>query len=110
MIYRIILTDTALRDIDSACRYISVSLQNRKAATDLLIKADETISSLAEFPDRYHLANDPVLRSWGIRAVRVNNYYVFYTVDDEQKTVYIVRFLYYRRNWASVITDDGMEE
>ena len=103
MIYRIIISDIALQDIDSACRYISITLQNKKAASDLLARADATICSLAGFPDRYPLVNDPVLKSFGIRAVKIENYTAFYTVNDQQKTVTIVRFLYFRRNWASIL-------
>ena len=108
MTYKVIFSETARQDIRSACRYLSVTLQNRKAADDLRVKAKEILESLAAFPERFQIVNDPILSSCGIRAVGINNYLAFYTASEDGY-VYIVRFLYSRRNWAeilaSVITD-----
>jgi toxin ParE1/3/4 len=35
--------------------------------------------------------------------VIVNNYLAFYTIDEEKKTVIIVRFLYQKSNWTSIL-------
>ena len=45
----------------------------------------------------------PVLASWGIRFVIINNYLAFYTIDEEKQTVIIVRFLYQKSNWTSIL-------
>ena len=37
--------------------------------------------SLADLPQKFRLVDDPVLASWGIRFVRINNYLAFYTID-----------------------------
>ena len=46
---------------------------------------------------------NPVLASWGIRFVIINNYLAFYTIDEEKQTVIIVRFLYQKSNWTAIL-------
>ncbi len=41
--------------------------------------------------------------SKGIRFVIINNYLAFYTIDEEKQTVIIVRFLYQKSNWTSIL-------
>ena len=61
------------------------------------------ITKLANLPQKFHLVDDPVLASWGIRFVIINNYLAFYTIDEEKQTVIIVRFLYQKSNWTSIL-------
>ena len=96
MSYTIHITATAERDLLKAADYIEFSLKN-------LDTADEQISSLAEMPQRYQLVDDPVLSSWGIRFIKVNNYLAFYTIDENKQLVIIVRFLYQKSNWAFIL-------
>ncbi|MFR5502265.1 MAG: type II toxin-antitoxin system RelE/ParE family toxin, partial [Lachnospira pectinoschiza] len=37
------------------------------------------------------------------RFVIINNYLAFYTIDEEKQTVIIVRFLYQKSNWTSIL-------
>ena len=41
------------------------------------------------------------------RNLPVKNYLVFYTVDEEQKTVEIYRVLYAKRDWKNIIIRSG---
>lgn len=109
MNYAIKITTTAERDIIGASDYIKFSLKNPKAADDLLECVEEQISSLAEYPQRYRLVDDPVLSSWGIRFVIINGYLAFYTVSEETNTVIIVRFLFQKSNWASILRHGGSQ-
>lgn len=103
MSYTIHITATAERDLLKAADYIEFSLKNPDAADHLLDTADEQISSLSEMPQRYRLVDDPVLSSWGIRFIKVNNYLAFYTIDENKQLVIIVRFLYQKSNWAFIL-------
>lgn len=103
MSYTIHITATVERDLLKAADYIEFSLKNSDAADHLLDTADEQISSLAEMPQRYQLVDDPVLSSWGIRFIKVNNYLAFYTIDENKQLVIIVRFLYQKSNWAFIL-------
>lgn len=103
MSYNIHITSTAERDINSAANYIEFTLKNPDAADNLLDTVEEQIRSLSEMPERYHIVDDPVLASWEIRFVIINNYLAFYTIEEEQQLVIIVRFLYQKSNWNSIL-------
>ncbi|MCD7888125.1 MAG: type II toxin-antitoxin system RelE/ParE family toxin [Clostridiales bacterium] len=103
MKYSVLITGQAERDLDNAAAYIRSTLLNPTAAHSLLVQAGEAFSSLATFPLRYGLVDDPILAAWGVRFLVVNNYLAFYTVSEASQTVYILRFLHSRRNWAVLL-------
>ena len=84
MSYQVHITSTAEHDIMRAADYIEFTLKNPNAADNLLDAATEQIGSLADLPQKFHLVDDPVLASWGIRFVIINNYLAFYTIDEEK--------------------------
>ena len=95
MSYQVHITSTAEHDIMRAADYIEFTLKNPDAADNLLDAATEQIGSLADLPQKFP--------SWGIRFVIINNYLAFYTIDEEKQTVIIVRFLYQKSNWTSIL-------
>ena len=103
MSYIIHITATAERDILRAADYIEFNLKNPTAADYLLDAATEQINSLSDMPEKYRLVDDPVLASWGIHFIIVNNYLAFYTIDKEKQMVIVIRFLYQKSNWNSIL-------
>ena len=103
MSYQLHITSAAEHDLIRAVDYIEFTLKNPTAAEHLLDVATEQINSLADFPEKFHLVDDPVLASWGIRYIIVNNYLAFYTIDTEKQLVIVVRFLYQKSNWNSIL-------
>ena len=103
MKYNIHITDKAESDLIKAADYIEFTLLNPKAANDLLDKTEEEIGKLAFMPEKHQPVDDPILASWGIRLITVNNYLAFYLIDESSKTVHIVRFLYGKRNWVAIL-------
>ena len=99
----IFITKAAERDIAEAADYIEFILYNPTAADDLLDEADIRINELAFMPEKHAVVDDPILKTWGIRFTMVNNYMAFYTIDDRNSIVYIVRFLFSRRDWISIL-------
>ena len=107
MMYQVRITSRAQEDIDKAADYIEYALKNPQAADALLDAAEAEIASLSDMPEPYALVRDDVLASWGIRCARIKNYMAFYTVDEAHKTVYVVRFLYGKSNWAAILRSDA---
>ena len=103
MRYDIHITHTAENDINDAADYIEFILLNPTAADDLLDDAEAEIKRLTSFPEKHQLIDDPVLQAWGIRFIVVNNYLAFYVISEPEKTVYIVRFLYTKRDWITIL-------
>ena len=103
MSYEVFSTRAADRDILKAADYIEFVLHNPQAADSLLDEIDTKINSLSENPERYAVVSDPVLKSWQIRFIQVKNYLAFYVISESERRVYIVRFLYGRRDWISIL-------
>ena len=103
MSYSVHITAAAERDIINASDYIDFTLKNPKAADNLLDEVEDKIVELANFPEKYKLVDDTVLASWGIRFVVVNNYLAFYVISEVQHTVYVVRFLYQKSDWMTIL-------
>ena len=103
MTYKIIYTQKALADLDAVASYIKLKLCNVSASDRIVENFFGEGDSLVAFPTKYPLCNDELLRAWGIRFVPVKNYLLFYIVREDEKTVYVLRFLYSRRNWQKIL-------
>lgn len=102
------VTRHALRDMQEAFDYIEYEKYSPDAADNLLDAVSEIMESLSEYPERYPLARDTVLRNWEIRHLPVKNYLLFYTIAED--TVYVIRFLHQRRDWISVLRRESIDD
>lgn len=98
MSYVIHITRAAEQDLLNAVDHLEFVLRNPNAAADLLDEAVKQINSLKDFLEKFRLADDPVLSSWGIRFVIVNRYLAFYIIDEQKNRVIVVRFLFQKNN------------
>ena len=103
MTYEIHITAKAELDMIEAADYIEFKLFNPKAADALLDKAAEEIGRLASMPEKHKTVDDPVLAARGIRMITINNYLAFYVIDEKARIVYVIRFLYGKRNWIKLL-------
>lgn len=103
MSYRLHITSTAERDLTQSADYIEFVLKNPSAADSLLEEADRKINALLPFPKEHPLVDDKLLASLGIRFVQVKNYLAFYVVSEAEEQITVVRFLYAKSNWLSIL-------
>lgn len=103
MNYTIKITAAAERDMANAADYIEFVLKNPTAANHLLDEAEQKLNALSSFPNQFPLVDDILLNSWGIHFTQVKNYLAFYIISEETQTVTIVRFLYEKSNWTSLL-------
>ncbi len=54
-------------------------------------------------PERYAVVAEEPYTTMGVRKVKVENYLIFYIVNEKEKIVSILRVLYYRREWQNLI-------
>lgn len=92
--YKLEFLPIAKNDIDNIIYYISINLGNKIAAVNLSKKFIDGANGILIFP--YGV---PVYEIAGklkneYRRVRVNNYLMFYTINEEKKVITIVRVLY----------------
>jgi addiction module RelE/StbE family toxin len=97
--YQLDFLPAAMEDMTEIAKYISHVLSNPSAANSL---ADEMIKSaerLTEFPyiNAVHRTVMPLKREY--RKLLVQNYLMFYWIDEKEKTVTIARVIYSRRDY-----------
>ena len=80
------------------------------AADSLIDEAEKAISSLSHMPERFALVDDKLLAAWGIRFIRIKNYLAFYTVSQDEHTVYVLRFLYGKSDWTAILHSSILSE
>jgi toxin ParE1/3/4 len=103
--YFVNITDAAEQDILYTVNYISDVLKAPAAANNLLDEIEKYEKILEETPNIYPFVPDEYLAEKGIKFVMVKNYMLFFIVGEDEKTVYVIRFLYGRRDWKNILTD-----
>ncbi|GMQ57185.1 type II toxin-antitoxin system RelE/ParE family toxin [Vallitalea sediminicola] len=101
--YRVVITEKAIKDIMEISEYISETLLDDEAAKKLVKKMEIAIQSLADMPKRNALIKDKELSLKGIRRIIVGNYIIFYICSDKDLLVSVIRVLYNKRDWESII-------
>jgi toxin ParE1/3/4 len=102
MSYEILLTRPAAKDLEGIGLYIAQELHAPQTALYFLEKIDCQIKNLEEMPHRHELISYEELAHKGIRKVTVQNYLIFYSVDEQARRVTILRVLYGRRDWENL--------
>jgi plasmid stabilization system protein ParE len=103
--YKLAFSKLIYNDIDSSYNYIKEKLEPPKSADNLIGELIEVLNYLKETPFTRALVQDKYLASLEIRSIKVKNYVLYYTVDDRNKIVNVVRFLYNRRDWINILKE-----
>ena len=90
-------------DLDETAEYITNTLCAPQAAQNLLSKIRKTIENLKTFPFSGTLVDSQDSASISIRWVRAENYMIFYTVNEADECVYVLRILYGSSNYPNVL-------
>lgn len=92
--YKLKIMPAATVDQQEAIEYTAKQLQNSVAAMNLAEEIEECYQTLEENPYLYALCMDSTLAALGYRKAIVKRYVLLYKIDDAQKIVRIMRFLY----------------
>ena len=101
--YKIHFSKDARKDLKDIYVYIKYSLQEPIIAKKLIDKIREEIYKLEDNPTVYAIIIDEIIKKVEIRKIKVNNYIVFYKVEEKNRIVEIVRIMYARRNWTKIL-------
>ncbi|ADB14235.1 type II toxin-antitoxin system RelE/ParE family toxin [Gardnerella swidsinskii] len=105
--YSVIYSPQAFLDLTELYEYIRFTLQVPKTAEKQVNRIKNAIRSLNTMPMRYQLVEWEPWHSMGIRRVSVDNYTVFYQVDENQMTVTVIRIFYSGRNIENIVNDSN---
>lgn len=92
--YKIKIGELAEHDLENAGDYIALELLNPIAATNMVKGIREQINKLEIFPASHELEDDLILAELGVHKTYYKEYKIFYTIDENEKTVYVVRILH----------------
>ena len=103
MIYKLLVSKEADEDIEDIVLYIVSELHNPSAASAFLDDVEKSYHNMVENPAMYSLCNDYRLSNGGYRKIVIKNYLILYRINEENKTVIVVRVVYGGRNSSDLI-------
>ena len=104
--YKVVLSQKGKAEIRAIVQYIAVNLHEPDTAKRMQRRFKEMVASLRTMPKRFASVPDSYLASAGFRITSVGNYLVFFTLDEDKKTVNISRVLNGRQNWIELLSAD----
>jgi len=112
--YRAEFSKIIKEDIDNAHNYIKKTLEAPMAADKLKMELLEQIESIKNNPYARPLVQDKYLAYLGLRSKKVNNYLLFYKIKEPdnkgKKYIYLIRFMYSKRNWVKIFKNESINE
>lgn len=100
MIYEIVITEKAEEDLREIYEYIAYELMESEYAKRQIVRIEEKIVQLEEFPEKFRLYEEEPWNSENMRITFVDNYSIFYTPNKEKHEVVINRIMYSGRNYS----------
>ena len=88
----------------------TLTLKNPTAADFLTESVGTSLQKLDRFPNQNPVVHDPFLYGLGIHFIIVQNYMAFYQIEEPAQVVHILRFLYGKSNWVSILKTDFSAE
>lgn len=94
--YSVEVTLQAQEQMREIALYVAKELKNGDAALGLLDSFEEAILSLEEFPKRVALTPEEPWRSEGVRQLVVENFNIYFWIDEE--IVRVTAVVYQKRD------------
>ena len=107
--YRIRITRQARDHLREIRRYIEYELLAPIAARNTIAAIKAEMQSLKHMPARIHLTPEQPWHDQGVHRDRVNNYYVYFWIDEENKKVQIIGVIYVRMDQSRQLELMDME-
>lgn len=103
--YQYHFTKKAETDLDEILSYISIELSNPDAAASFLKDLQTVLTSICSVPKIGRIVENEFLPDKEIRKSLVGNYVLYYLPDTEEKSIYVLRILYSRRNLDELVRE-----
>jgi len=104
--FELVFSEKINNDIISALNYIRNILEAPKAAENHYEELKKKYEQLKENPYIRPLVQDKYLATKGVRFIKVKNYILIYRINEENNTVFLFRFIYCRRDWINILTEE----
>ena len=107
--YIVKITTQAEEQLHEITKYISFELRAPKAALHLLDIIEHSISSLSKLPQRIALTEEEPWHTYGVHKMPVNNFLVYFWVDEENSKVQVTAIVYNRRDQLKHLSQMDIE-
>lgn len=97
------LSITAEADIDEIIDYIALILKNPIAAKSLYDQLIKILQHLCEMPKIGHIVENEFDRRDDVRWLPINNYILYYVVNNEDRIINVLRVVSARRDQHLII-------
>lgn len=101
--YKLVYLPIAKSDIDNIIHYIAINLQNKSTAKKLAESFIDGANSILNFPYGSSIYQPIGILKNEYRSIRIKNFLMFYTIDEKEKLVIVVRVLYQKRNINNIL-------
>lgn len=101
--YKVIYSPEASEDLKAIYRYIAVDLGEKGNAKNQTERIRRKIHGLTTFPEKYKAVDWKPWSEINMRQVAVDNYVAYYLVDNDIRTVTVVRIFYGGRDIQNLI-------
>lgn len=101
--YSIKFTLLAKNDLEEIFDYISNFLFAEKSALNLINKIEESVMKLSDFPYSGVVVIDETLKAKGYRKLVIDNYIIFYLINEDKKEAIIMRCIYGGRQYDNLL-------
>ena len=103
--YKLVFSKLFRMDVQSSFDYIKNRLKAQMATDNLIREIMESLNRIKENPNIRPLVQDKHLASLGYRLINVKNYIMFYIIDNDNKHINVIRFLYNKTNWINILKE-----
>ena len=101
--YNLEFTVSYKKDTKKIYNYIKQKLQNEIAAKNLMNKVEKYTNELKYSPHAYREIERTNSKRKAFRKIKINNYILLYTVDEDKKQVTVSHMFYGRSNYINKI-------
>lgn len=103
--YGVFYSPAALDDLQTIYAYIASHLCNHIAASAQVARICKEIRDLSYFPLRYERVGWEPWQSMNVRKFPIDNFVVYYTVNEADKEATVLRIFYGGQNVEEIISD-----
>ena len=104
-IFKVSYSPAAQDDIRAIYTYIAFELEAEQAARGQVDRIRDAVRKLDTMPERHETVDWEPWSSMGMRKLPVDNYIVFYLVDNNDKTVIVIRVFYGGRDIEKIVQE-----
>lgn len=101
--YRLEFLPIAKKDIDEIISYVSNNLKNKTAARKLANRFIKCSNDILQFPYGISTYNPLKHLNNEYRCLKVNNFLMFYTINEKENIITIVRVLYSKMDINNIL-------